>query len=203
MNCWGLEINMPIKQDIGTITNMPPDAPLSPGERQVLLAEIRDLKSRLAAMAQMADADPLVPVKNRRAFLRELERAKTIAQRYEIPSCLVFLDLNGFKHINDKYGHNTGDDLLVKIGQELQEHIRDSDIIARLGGDEFGVLLFKTKQDIGNIKAKELAEIISQIRLRDDISVSAAWGTAMCEPTMQVREILDMADKAMYNNKHA
>lgn len=197
---------MPTRHTITKDNNNVISPALSVSEKGRLLAEIRALKIRIHELAQMADADPLVAVKNRRAFFREIERVQAIAARHKIPSCVVFFDLNNFKKINDQWGHNAGDDLLIKIGQALSANVRDSDMVARLGGDEFGVLLFKTEAKMAKVKAQELAEIISQVVIicdNDKISVSSAWGIAACDPNIDVKDIMAGADRNMYKNKTA
>jgi len=174
-------------------------------DRQHLLDEINTLKAQIINLEHTADTDPLVPVKNRRAFIREIERAQTVALRYDIQSCIIFFDLNKFKEINDYYGHGIGDELLIKIGKCLRASVRDSDIVARLGGDEFGVLLFKTDEMIAQTKAVILARQITKQRVilpNGEVYLTAAWGTSPCFPDNSVKQILDRADRAMYQNKY-
>lgn len=190
----------------GDPANMLPERETFTAEdRQLLLSEIKALKTTIAKLEHSADTDPLVPVKNRRAFIREIERAQTVATRYDIPSCVIFFDLNKFKEINDYYGHGIGDELLIKIGRCLKNSVRDSDVVARLGGDEFGVLLFKTDEQFAQTKAVILARQIANQRIKQpngEIYLTAAWGTSPCLPENSVKQILDRADRAMYQNKH-
>ncbi len=174
-------------------------------DKQNLLAEIKSLKMQISNLEHTADTDPLVPVKNRRAFIREIERAQTVASRYDIQSCIIFFDLNKFKEINDYYGHGIGDELLIKIGKCLRTSVRDSDVVARLGGDEFGVILFKTDEMIAQTKAVILARQIMKQRVilpSGEIFLTAAWGTSPCFADNSVKQILDRVDRAMYQNKH-
>jgi len=166
--------------------------------------EVSVLKTRILELEQAADTDPLVPVYNRRAFMREIGRAQTLMARYDILCSIIFFDLNGFKVINDRFGHNIGDDLLIKVGTTLSASVRDCDMVARIGGDEFGVLLFKSDETIARAKAASLAcRIASQYvdMLGDKISISAAWGVSACHPGDTVRQILHRADRAMYESK--
>ena len=179
--------------------------PFSPQERQRLMEEIASLKEKVNHLEHTADTDPMVPVKNRRAFIREIKRAQTVMARYQIPSYMIFFDLNKFKQINDYYGHGVGDELLIKIGLALQGAVRDCDIVARLGGDEFGVILFKTDETIAQTKAVILNRQIARqkiIRPDGEISLTAAWGTSECRPEDSITQILERADYAMYHNKH-
>lgn len=191
--------------EIEVNSNIPLDEDgFSTVERQRLLDEITVLKTRILTLEYAADTDPLVAVYNRRAFLREIERAQTVMARYDILSSLIFFDLNGFKLINDHYGHTVGDDLLVQVGDVLKSSVRDCDMVARLGGDEFGVLLFKTDEIIAKAKAATLSCAITSQVLEvgtDNISISAAWGVSACHPQDTVKQILDRADRAMYQTK--
>jgi len=122
-------------------------------ENEDLLSEVANLRLRVLELERAADTDPLVPVFNRRAFIREVARAQTVMSRYDLLSSIIFLDLNGFKSINDRFGHGIGDQLLMKVGAVLTSGVRSCDMVARLGGDEFGVLLFKTNAAIAKAKA--------------------------------------------------
>lgn len=175
-------------------------------DRQRLLDEITVLKTRILTLEHAADTDPLVPVYNHRAFMREIERAQTVMARYDILSSLIFFDLNQFKAINDKHGHVVGDELLTKVGMILKSSVRDCDMVARLGGDEFGVLLFKTDETVAKAKASSLACRIAEQIIEvgtDDVSLSAAWGVSACHPQDTAKQILDRADRAMYKAKAA
>ena len=171
-----------------------------------LSGEVARLRLRVLELERAADTDPLVPVYNRRAFMREIVRAQTVMARYDLLSTLIFFDLNAFKSINDRYGHGVGDDLLKKIGTVLLAGVRDCDMVARLGGDEFGVLLFKTDPKLARIKAATLSCRIAEqsvVMPTGKVSVSAAWGVAPCEPEDQPEQVLDRADRAMYMAKRS
>ena len=174
-------------------------------ERRILLDEISMLKTRILDLEHAADTDPLVPVYNRRAFVREITRAQTVMSRYDIPSCLIFFDLDGFKKINDRYGHSIGDEFLKKVGHILKSSVRECDMVARIGGDEFGVLLFKTELEAASAKAATLACRVAEHKITmptGDIQIQTSWGVSPCHPDETVRDILDRADRAMYGNKH-
>lgn len=188
----------PLHEQIG----VPEDQLLE--ENKSLNTEISRLRLRVLELERTADTDPLVPVYNRRAFIREISRAQTVMQRYDISSTVLFFDLNAFKVINDRYGHSIGDALLKKIGSVLLEGVRDCDMVARLGGDEFAVLLFKTDLTLAKAKAAALSCRIADQRIEmptGKINVTAAWGVAPCEPGDTAEQILDRADRAMYMAK--
>lgn len=171
---------------------------------KALMDENARLRESLMELTHAADTDPLLPLYNRRAFMREIDRARTVMARYDILSSVIYFDLNDFKAINDRYGHATGDDVLRSVSDALLSGVRDCDLVARLGGDEFGVLLFKTDQQIAKSKAARLAFGISERTLSlpgGDVSTSVSWGVASCESDDTADQILSRADRAMYRAK--
>lgn len=170
-------------------------------ENEALNLEVSRLRLRILELERAADTDPLVPVYNRRAFMREINRAQTVMSRYNISSTVIFFDLNDFKSINDRYGHSIGDLLLKKIGGVLVDGVRDCDMVARLGGDEFAVLLFKTDLPLARAKASTLSCRIADQHIEmptGKVNISAAWGVAQCEVGESADKILDRADRSMY-----
>ena len=127
-----------------------------------LRRQLDDAKTRINYLEKLVDEDPLMPVVNRRAFVRELSRMMAYAQRYGAPSSIVYFDVNGLKRINDQHGHAAGDAVLVAVAQVLIENVRATDVVGRLGGDELGVLLVQTDQAQAWRKAGELAELIDR-----------------------------------------
>lgn len=173
-------------------------------ENEYMSAEITRLRLRVLDLERAADTDPLMPVYNRRAFMRELSRAQTVMARYDMLSSIIFFDLNDFKSINDRFGHGIGDEFLRKTGEVLLNGVRDCDMVARLGGDEFGVLLFKTDPRTAHAKASTLACRISEQKVEmptGDINITTAWGVAPCETADTADQILARADRAMYMSK--
>ena len=171
---------------------------------QKLRDEISLLKTQILELEQAADTDPLIPIYNRRALIREIGRAQVLMSRYDILCSIIFFDLNGFKKINDTYGHSIGDELLIKIGNTLKANVRDCDMVARIGGDEFGVLLFKSDEAVASAKAASLACRIADQSIDmagDVVSVGSAWGVSPCHADDTPKQILHRADRAMYDSK--
>lgn len=166
--------------------------------------QIKALKMRILELERAADTDPLLPLYNRRAFMREIDRARNVMERYDILSSILFFDLNDFKVINDRYGHAIGDDMLQSVSKVLLDGVRDCDLVARLGGDEFGVLLFKTDAAIAKAKGSVLACRIAEQGIEmptGTVGVTAAWGVSVCEYGDTAEQILARADRAMYAAK--
>ena len=105
---------------------------------------IERLRKQTDAMAQLAHTDALTGLANRRQLIEQLEREFTRAKRYRRPLALLYLDLDGFKSINDQFGHLFGDEILRNIALSMRAVIRSIDLLARIGGDEFAVLLPET-----------------------------------------------------------
>jgi diguanylate cyclase (GGDEF)-like protein len=169
-----------------------------------LRADRASLGARLRQAEDLADTDTLVPVFNRRAFVRELTRVMSFAQRYDVQASLVYFDLDGFKQINDRFGHPAGDAILKAVGTVLLTHIRESDLAGRVGGDEFAVILAKAGPIDARQKGQQLADAIREIRvphLGQMLSVGAAFGAYTFAPNDTPEQALSRADEAMYAQK--
>jgi diguanylate cyclase (GGDEF)-like protein len=186
-------------------------APPPMGQAALLLAEIERLKVDIAqaqrtitALEARADVDPLLDILNRRGFERELKRSLAYLQRYKGEAALLFLDLDGFKAVNDRHGHAAGDSLLKAVAAELSTHVRASDVVARLGGDEFGVLLWNLGSTQAAAKARDLENLIAAMSVahgeaRLSVGASAGWVALLASATPA--QMIDAADKAMYVRK--
>lgn len=180
---------------------------------QTLLSEIDDLrgevgrlKARLAETEGLADQDVLTPLLNRRAFMRELRRIAAFAQRYGSPASLIYLDLDGFKGVNDRFGHAGGDAALKAVADRLLAHVRESDIVGRLGGDEFGVILAQADEETARAKAASLAAIIEgqPVDLGEwSAPLHVSYGVRAIPPDGDPEAVLAEADAAMYVRKRA
>jgi diguanylate cyclase (GGDEF)-like protein len=154
----------------------------------------------------LAEKDSLTLLYNHGAFHEKLGIELERSSRYGRPMSVIMLDLDGFKDINDRYGHMTGDRVLVLVAGALGAHLRKTDIAARYGGDEFAVILPETDLPAAAIIAGRIAEGISGVRLDADretvISFTASIGYATCTPDSAERgQILAIADRLMYESK--
>lgn len=132
--------------------------PLAEIER--LRAEIEVLRRRAEAAEAAADHDVLTPALNRRGFISAMKSAMAFCHRHEVPAVLLYLDLDGFKGVNDALGHAAGDAALVHVAEMMRANLRESDAVGRLGGDEFGLLMLNAGLDQGREKAQRLAETL-------------------------------------------
>ncbi len=191
-----------------------PEAEFTPKVRDAIMGlmqevdrfrqELERAKSRIEHLEKLSENDPLIPILNRRGFIREMTRVKSFVDRYDTPAALVFFDLNNFKPVNDTFGHAVGDSVLQRVAQVLLENTRDSDIVGRLGGDEFGVILVNNSADVAAIKAQKLADSIAEQRFVTDgktYGVTASYGTYIFEPGDDPAHALAKADQAMYASK--
>lgn len=126
-------------------------------EIERLRAEVEALRLRAEAAEASADHDVLTPALNRRGFVAAMRGAMAFCQRHGTPAVLLYLDLDGFKGVNDTLGHAAGDAALVQVAELLKANLRESDAVGRLGGDEFALLLLNAGLDEGREKAKRLA----------------------------------------------
>jgi len=175
-------------------------------EIEALRAEIDANKRRIAYLENLADRDPLTPVVNRRAFMRELERAMSYAERYGGAASLVYLDLDGMKALNDAHGHASGDRALMVVAETLVANVRASDVVGRLGGDEFGVILVRADASAAEEKATGLAQTISLARIDTDrgaLALSVSWGVVELGAARDAADAMERADRAMYAQKRA
>jgi diguanylate cyclase (GGDEF)-like protein len=176
------------------------------GEVDTLRRELSQTRARLDEVEKAADQDQLLPLLNRRAFVRELTRYIGFTDRYKTPASLIYFDLNQFKQINDNHGHAGGDAALKHFAETLLSHVRDSDCVGRLGGDEFGVLLTHADQDTALKKADVLAEALRAtptIWNGKDIVVSFSYGAFELKAGDNADQAMARADEAMYAQKRA
>jgi diguanylate cyclase (GGDEF)-like protein len=191
-----------------------PEAEMTPAVKQALQAlltelddlraEVGRLKTRLSEAEGLADRDALTPLLNRRAFVRELSRVKTFAQRYGAPASLVYFDLDGFKAINDRYGHAAGDAALKAVAERLVANVRESDIVGRMGGDEFAIVLVQADQATAGAKADRLAAVIEREPLRFgdwNAPVHISYGVIELTPDADAEALIAAADAAMFAAK--
>jgi diguanylate cyclase (GGDEF)-like protein len=173
-------------------------------EVDALAAQLKDSRARIQDLEARVDIDPLTDVLNRRGFERELKRSLAYVKRYGPSAALVYLDLDGFKPVNDRHGHSAGDAVLKAVAVSLSENVRASDVVARLGGDEFVVLLWNVDEPIAEAKAGELEAAVYGTPVHwgsSTLVVGASAGFALLGALDTPAEILARADAAMYARK--
>lgn len=191
-----------------------PESEFTPKVRaaiMALMAEVdrlrRDLQmtqARIGQLEQIADQDTLTPLMNRRAFVRELSRVMSFAERYDTPSSVIYFDVNGLKQINDTKGHAAGDGALKHIARILTENVRESDYVGRLGGDEFAVILSHADLNQANEKAQSLSRLVGERAYEwqgERIALGVSYGTHSFRGGGDPAGALEAADRAMYARK--
>lgn len=174
------------------------------GEVDQLRREMSQIQERLRESEQLADRDPLIPVLNRRAFVRELSRVVAYARRYNEPAGLVYFDLDNFKQVNDAHGHAAGDAALHHLADLILANVRETDILGRIGGDELGLILARADEETAKAKAVQLADLVRSRPLAygdKEISLSISVGAVSFTGEDGPDEALARADRAMYEAK--
>jgi diguanylate cyclase (GGDEF)-like protein len=169
-----------------------------------LRQELHQSQTRISYLENLADQDTLLPVANRRAFVRELTRMMAFSERYGAPGSVLYFDINQMKDINDTYGHGGGDAALVHVADILVKNTRSSDVLGRLGGDEFAVILANADQATANEKASLLADAIEQapfVWQGREIKITVSVGAYTFRGGEKAGDALDAADRAMYERK--
>ncbi|MFS2160205.1 diguanylate cyclase domain-containing protein [Pseudomonas sp. Pseusp122] len=163
------------------------------------MSAVRELHRKLEVMTI---TDPLTGLLNRRGFMQALEAAISRNQRTGRLGALLFLDLDGFKTINDKFGHDRGDEALRWVSGQLQACLRPYDRLARIGGDEFTVIIegVESRDDVAAVAEKLVKQVAAD---QDSFLLGASIGIAcLPESGSSVAEIIRAADSAMYEAKH-
>jgi two-component system cell cycle response regulator len=165
-----------------------------------LQAEIKQRESIAAELEFLANHDDLTGLPSLRLCKDRLDRSLADSRRRKQKTTIMFLDLDGFKQINDDYGHGHGDMVLKITADRIKAELRETDTVARIGGDEFVVIL----SNIAGQIAINLIEQISQpIQIEnDEATVSASIGTAIYpDDASTVENMIRLADKTMYRVK--
>jgi diguanylate cyclase (GGDEF)-like protein len=158
-----------------------------------------------AQLFSMAHFDNLTGLPNRSLFFDRLNQTLQLAKRHSRQCALLYIDLDGFKYVNDSLGHSAGDELLIAVGKRLGQCCRGSDTVARLGGDEFAVLLSEvTSQEGVRIRAEDLlAKFVEPFTLKKgEVLVGLSIGIGMFPSHATNQDsLLKLADQAMYRSK--
>ncbi|PCG85925.1 phosphodiesterase [Streptomyces sp. WZ.A104] len=178
-----------------------------------LLLNSRDVTERVRLQAQLqhnAEHDPLTDLPNRALFTARVRKALGGRRAGDSGTAVLFIDLDGFKAVNDTIGHQAGDELLIQAGRRLQESVRAGDTAARLGGDEFAALIIGDGTRDQGAREYQVHEIADRLRLTlsqpyrigsSEVRVAASIGVAFAEPAISPTDLMRNADLAMYRAK--
>jgi diguanylate cyclase (GGDEF)-like protein/PAS domain S-box-containing protein len=167
-----------------------------------LFSDITEKKREDARFEYLAYHDSLTGLPNRVLFNERLSGAIALAQRHNQSIGVLFVDLDGFKQINDMFGHSNGDTLLLQVAQRLTQCVRESDAVARLGGDEFAILLneLSSENSAEGVAQKVLHRLQAPFNLAEQkIGIGASIGIALFpDHGADGATLLEKADSAMY-----
>lgn len=180
-----------------------------------LIFNSRDVTERVRLQAQLqhnAEHDPLTDLPNRALFTHRVQQALAGRRASDRGTAVLFIDLDGFKAVNDTIGHQAGDELLVQAARRLQDAVRQGDTAARLGGDEFAALIVGDGTRDRTARERHILELADRLRGTlsqpydidgNDVRVAASIGVAFADPGLGAGELLRNADLAMYRAKAA
>lgn len=183
------------------------DGPSSAAVTHVM--DISDRKLFDGQLQHLADHDALTGLYNRRRFTEELEQALKRSRRFKESGAVLFLDLDGFKFVNDSLGHAAGDEMIMRVARLLGTTVRETDTLARVGGDEFAVLLPRCDGDTAAVVAEKLLAAVRRhgVAISENryAQVSTSIGIAPFSGTddLTADEVVVEADIAMYDAKEA
>ncbi|MFF8716294.1 putative bifunctional diguanylate cyclase/phosphodiesterase [Streptomyces sp. NPDC015184] len=178
-----------------------------------LILNSRDVTERVRLQAQLqhnAEHDPLTDLPNRALFTKRVRQALGGRRAGDQGTAVLFIDLDGFKSVNDRLGHQTGDELLVQAAHRLHESVRSGDTAARLGGDEFAAIILGDGTRDQAARECQVHEIADRLRVTlsqpyrigvGDVRVAASIGVAFAEPGISPSDLMRNADLAMYRAK--
>lgn len=162
----------------------------------VLLGRLREA---YRSASESSRSDFLTGLANRREFFAVAEQERLRAARYGKCVSVAYMDLDGFKEINDQLGHSAGDTILMEIANELRNNLRATDVVARMGGDEFVILLPETDAPAAKAKVEQLRELLLQLARQRNWPVTYSIGlVTFLHPPKSTDEMIGEADHLMY-----
>lgn len=169
-----------------------------------LIRKVIRLEDENVHLKELALIDDLTGLYNSRYFLIQLDTERARTRRTGFPCCLLMIDLDNFKALNDGFGHLEGNRLLREVGRTLREEVRPTDIVCRYGGDEFTVIMPATRLLDSMRIAERLKTAIWKLPKPEGLTVSASIGIVEYTPdsTWGLDELIRLADAAMYDAKN-
>lgn len=150
-----------------------------------------------------ATTDPLTQLFNRRFLLSILESLTETVKEERKPFSIIMADIDNFKHINDTYGHEVGDEVLKELAKILKENLRERDIIGRWGGEEFLIILFDTTLEDAYHVAEKLRKKVEESLMPKKIKITISLGVSEHSFNENIKDTIKRADEALYEAKHA
>ncbi|HPL62623.1 MAG TPA: GGDEF domain-containing protein, partial [Syntrophales bacterium] len=185
------------RQSLGKLTDRTVEIP------DLLLKRLAEMEKENRHLKSLLLTDDLTGLYNRRFFYMQLEIEVSRARRTGRPCCLMMIDCDHFKRINDRCGHDEGDRYLKKVARTIRRDLRTTDFVCRYGGDEFGVIMPDTHLVEGVLIAERLLEAVSEIRAGRHFSSTASIGIAIFDPVSDdsMESFFKRADQELYRAK--
>jgi diguanylate cyclase (GGDEF)-like protein len=181
---------------------------VKPCDERELMAHVRTglrAQRRTKRLEEQSITDPLTRLRNRRCLDQRMAEEVSRARRSGTPLSLVYIDLDHFKRVNDRFGHLAGDEVLAMVGKILRERVRLGEVAARIGGDEFAVLLPDTRERGARAFAAWVERAIAGLRLDRhgcaDLALGCSTGCAELEAVGDGASLMRTADDALYRRK--
>lgn len=173
------------------------------GEYLISFTDITLMETIRELFHELAIKDPLTKAFNRKKFYEELEREMSRAQRYDEPLSLVMFDLDHFKEVNDQFGHQVGDRVLVEVVGEIRKLVRRHDVLGRYGGEEFTIFLPQTKMEDAFCISNRIREQLGKHDYELPRAITASFGVAQYVNGESIDEFIKRVDSALYEAKDA
>lgn len=162
------------------------------------------LEKANAKISELLKIDSLTGIANRQHFIDYYYKMNSYTDRHELPLSLVITDLDHFKQINDRYGHQTGDQVLIQFARLMKENCRKEDLPARYGGEEFIILMINTDSEQAVAQAERIRKELHSLTINDlNLSITASFGVATKRSNETLDELIGRADRALYKAKRA
>jgi diguanylate cyclase (GGDEF)-like protein/PAS domain S-box-containing protein len=208
-----LAVPVMVGEELFGVLNVESRLPSAFGPRE--LALLQAIASQLAValgnmaarqrLQELAIRDPLTGLYNRRFLDEAVEREVAAARRYRRPLAFLYVDVDGFREVNNRLGHLTGDEVLRRVAEFLRTNVREADYVVRIGGDEFLIMIPETDGAVDRVMHR-LKERIKGLARELGVAIGLSIGKAIWEPAQQefdLDKLLAEADKRMYEDKHA
>lgn len=201
----GVKLRAQEEYSVGTLCILDTKVRSLTGDDLEILQDLAHMIEQEFRSQSMATTDELTGLSNRRGFRGIAEHSLALCRRMKKTATLMFFDLDGFKLVNDSYGHAEGDKVLRDIGRMMLSEFRNSDVVARLGGDEFCVLLTGTNAEHIEKPLENLAAAIHEENVNLPYKIGYSVGSVSYDPERhhQIDDLLMEADAAMYREKKA